>query len=234
MLKALTSFLGLSHSKPIGIYGAGGHGRSTLSLIKEVGSYKMIGYFDDYRSKGISSDVEYEILGKYFDAFTYDFRPECMALGIGYSLSQRRELFELTLDNGMFVPVLMHPSAIVDAKAQIGLGVQIHAGAILRAGSLIGKNTIINTGAILDHDNTVGEHSSISPCATLCGTVKIGDYSFIGAGAVILPDISVGNRSVVGAGAVVTKDVPDMMMCVGNPGRNVMLSDNAKKLIGGF
>ena len=194
----------------------------------------MIGFFDDFRTKGISLDEHHEILGKYCDAFNYDSRLECMAVGIGYSLSRRRELFKLTFENGMFVPVLKHPSALVDARVQIGLGAQIHAGSILRAGSVIGKNTIINTGATLDHDNTVGEHSSISPSATLCGKVKIGDYSFIGAGAVILPEITIGSKCVVGAGAVVTKDVPDMMMCIGNPGRNVMLSDNAKKLIGDF
>lgn len=43
----------------------------------------------------------------------------------------------------------------------------------------------------------------------------------IGAGAVLMPGISIGAGAMVGAGAVVTKDVPNGMLVLGNPARNV-------------
>jgi acetyltransferase EpsM len=234
MVRNQHEFFDLTGPNRISMFGAGGHANSTLSLIDAIGGYKFIGFFDDFRPKGASFDHRYEILGNYSDAFALDPEIKFLAIGIGYSLVQRSDLYNSVLMNGRIVPTLKHPKSLVDYNVEIGLGAQIHSGSILRSGTSVGKNVIINSGAVVDHDNLIGDHSSISPSATLCGSVTIGEHAFIGAGAILLPKITVGRSSIVGAGTIVTQDVPDLMMCIGNPGQNVPLTVGSKQLIGGF
>ena len=51
--------------------------------------------------------------------------------------------------------------------------------------------------------------------------VYIGENAWIGAGVMIMPGVRIGNNAVIGAGSVVTKDIPDNVIAVGNPCREL-------------
>jgi len=133
----------------------------------------------------------------------------------------RIKISKLLEEEGLTPVTLIHPTAYVEQDVEIGKGVQICAGAIIITGSKIGDYCIINTGANIDHECILDEGSEIAPNATLCGCIHVGKYSWVGANATILPRINIGANSVVGAGSVVTKDVPENVVVVGNPAKEL-------------
>jgi maltose O-acetyltransferase len=48
----------------------------------------------------------------------------------------------------------------------------------------------------------------------------------------MFPGVEIGDSCVIGAGALVAENVPNNMMCVGNPGRIIPISENAGKILG--
>jgi UDP-perosamine 4-acetyltransferase len=215
------------------VAGAGGHAQSTFSLIEDTGQYRFLGFFDDLVLKGTFIIQDYRNLGT-INELLLALRPTAkLAIGIGYSLNQRASCFEkmCQIDAEVF-PNLIHPNARIDQHSNLGVGVHIHSGAIIRIGAEIGDNVVINTGAIIDHHVLVGSHTMISPGAILCGRVKVGTRSFVGAGAIILPGVQIGDSCVIGAGTLVTRDVPSKMMCMGNPGKILSITENGTKILG--
>lgn len=127
------------------------------------------------------------------------------------------------LESEGLIPIdVVDKSVQVDKSVVHGKGLQIMAGAIIMPLVKIGNYCIINTGASVDHECVLGEGVEIGPHATLCGEIHVGKNTWIGANATILPGIKIGKNVVVGAGAVVTKDIPDNLIVVGNPARELI------------
>jgi sugar O-acyltransferase (sialic acid O-acetyltransferase NeuD family) len=114
---------------------------------------------------------------------------------------------------------IVHPSARVSRKSDIGEGSIINAGAIIAAHTKIGQHVIINRGALIGHHTKVMDYSTISPGANIAGSVVIGQGTFVGIGAVVLDHINISDQCVIGAGAVVTRDVPRNVQVTGVPAR---------------
>lgn len=114
---------------------------------------------------------------------------------------------------------VVHPSAIVSKKSEIGAGSFISARAVINPFAKLGAGAIVNTGAIIEHECEVGEFCHIAPGAILAGQVKVGRRSFVGANAVVKQQVYIGDDVIIGAGAVIINDVPDGATVVGNPGR---------------
>jgi sugar O-acyltransferase (sialic acid O-acetyltransferase NeuD family) len=132
----------------------------------------------------------------------------------------RRKIFESLQKNNLLSANAIHPSAVIDASANIATqGVMIAANATINPLASIATGAICNTSCIIEHECVVGEFSHIGPGAVLCGNVKIGAGSFVGANAVIRQGITIGNSAMIGAGAVVVKDVPDGATVIGVPAR---------------
>jgi UDP-3-O-[3-hydroxymyristoyl] glucosamine N-acyltransferase len=66
-----------------------------------------------------------------------------------------------------FAPVVIHPSAVIDAAASVGYGTSVGAGAVIEAGAIVGENC------------------SIGSNVTIYGSVVIGDDVVVQAGAVL-------------------------------------------------
>jgi sugar O-acyltransferase (sialic acid O-acetyltransferase NeuD family) len=132
----------------------------------------------------------------------------------------RRKIYESLQKNNLLSANAIHPSAVIDASANIATqGVMIAANATINPLASIATGAICNTSCIIEHECVVGEFSHIGPGAVLCGNVKIGAGSFVGANAVIRQGITIGNSAMIGAGAVVVKDVPDGATVIGVPAR---------------
>lgn len=198
------------------IYGSGGHGLSTYSLIRDIGVYDLIGFIDDFSEAGEKVVDDFEVLGR-FETLISMSRSIKIAIGVGSTgdLSARSRLIEKLTSNGFATPALVSPSSFIDRNCKIGEGSQIHAGAILRFGANLGRGVIVNSGALIEHESSVGDFSVISPRATVCGKVSIGQRTFIGAGTTILQNLKIGSDSLIGAHTLVRSDVSDAARIVG-------------------
>ncbi|NRA56776.1 MAG: NeuD/PglB/VioB family sugar acetyltransferase [Phycisphaerales bacterium] len=114
---------------------------------------------------------------------------------------------------------VMHPSAVVGERVELGAGMFIGPNAVVNADAIIGDHAIVNSGAIVEHDASVGRASHVAPGAVLCGAADVGEGCLVGAGAVVLPGVRIGDHAVIGAGSVVTADVPPHRRAVGSPAR---------------
>ncbi len=82
--------------------------------------------------------------------------------------------------------------------------------------------TLSNRTTTVTHINVgYADHPLQKAYPTKESPVVMKRGSYIGTGAIILPGVTIGRESVIGAGAVVTKNVPDHVVVVGVPAREI-------------
>lgn len=199
------------------ILGNGGQGRDVLDALLAAGrdvdgvfddgkpplpaNVPLLGPLDGWRTK-VASGVE--------------FMP---AMG---DPTVRAELAAAILAaGGRLAKAVVHPNAVISARARIGDGVFIAAGCVLAPEVVVEDLAFLNANCSIDHDCRIGLAAQLSPGVTLPGGVTVGDSAFVGAGAVALPGTRIGVGAVVGAGSVVTRHVPDGVTVAGNPARMI-------------
>ncbi len=79
----------------------------------------------------------------------------------------------------------IHPTAVVDASAQIGEDVEIQAGAVIGAQARIGAGSRIGAQTVIADDVHIGAGARIAPRVTIEAGVRIGERVRINPGAVI-------------------------------------------------
>ena len=205
-------------------FGAGGHARVIIELIRYQADYELVGLLTPDSNLlgrfilGVPVLGNDDLLPALYEQGIRNF-----FVGVGGTGDNtlRKHLFELARQHGMDPVTLIHPQAIVSPSVEIDSGTVILAGAILNAGASVGFNGIVNTGAIVEHDCVIGDHVHIATGARLAGMVRIGDGAHIGIGASVKQGINIGERAIVGAGAVVVKDVAPQTVVVGVPARSL-------------
>jgi sugar O-acyltransferase (sialic acid O-acetyltransferase NeuD family) len=207
--------------RDIAIYGAGGFGRETLEMIRQINllsdKWNCLGFFDDGRKIGETVDG-YEILGgiNEVNAWSQDLS---VALTVADPLIRRKLMSGMTNPRIDF-PALTHPAAILGGiDNKIGKGSIITAGVICTIGISIGEFVIVNLASTIGHDVSIGDCCTLMPACHISGAVRIEKNCLIGTGASILQNLSVGANARVGAGAVVTKNVAANTTVVGIPAR---------------
>ena len=193
----------VSRTKEIAVVGAGGHGASTLELVESMGTFRIVGLFDDFRPQGFLVRG-YEVLGTVDQLSRKPLSAELVAIGLGHTPKNnpRVEVVKRLQRAGYSLPILISPHAQVSKFAGIGKGASVHAGCVVNAGAVIGEFSIINSGAIVEHDVVVGSNCHIAPGAIILGGARIGDQTFVGAGAIVFPNVDVASGSIVPAGSV--------------------------------
>ncbi len=137
------------------------------------------------------------------------------------STTLRSRYVQQAQEKGLAFATLVHPSAVVSPRTEIGVGSIIGAGSVIGAYSRLAAHVIVNRGALIGHHTTIGPFCSVQPGANVAGACSIDEAVYIGMGSIVIDHIHVGAHSVVGAGAVVTKDVPEHVQVVGVPARIV-------------
>ena len=186
------------------LYGAGGHAKVILNILKSNGITVSEIFDDDFT---VESLMEIPV--------THSEIHFPLIISIGNNRIRKTIAEKINAD--LFSPFLCDKSAIISDCASIGNGTVVMQGAIIQSSVKIGKHCIVNTGASVDHDCLIRDYVHIAPRCTLCGNVTVGEGSFIGAGTVVIPNIRIGKWSVIGAGSVVTRDVPDNVVAYGSP-----------------
>ncbi len=204
--------------KEIVVYGAGGHARVLIDVLRLNNA--------DFRGKVVDDDPS--LHGRSSDGFVILPATELTdpvscrlanAVGSAGLPGSRQAVFQQMRAKGFAFAVVTHPSAVVASNATIGEGAQLMAGSIVQPGAEIGANTLINTRVSVDHDCVIGDHCHLAPGVTLSGNVTVGNGCHLGTGAVVIQGVTIGEGSFVAAGAVVTNDLPPGSAVRGVPAR---------------
>jgi sugar O-acyltransferase (sialic acid O-acetyltransferase NeuD family) len=208
--------------KSVVIFGAGGHGLTTLEVVKSRTKMhppcRILGFVDDNEELHGREVNGYKVLGG------LDWLKENMdedlkcVVGIGSCEARKRVVERLQSINVSFYNAIA-PSAIIEDSAEIGIDVIIQLNAIVRTQAKIGDHVVINTTALIGHEATIGDYCTVAPRADIDGAARLGEGVHIGSHAVVLPGVSVGRWTTIGAGAIVTTDIPENVVAVGIPAK---------------
>jgi UDP-perosamine 4-acetyltransferase len=202
---------------PVVIYGAGGHGRAIIELLRAIPGQAIAGLVDAAPPGPAMLGVP--VLGD--DAALSGLRASgvvAAVVAVGDAAARRAIAARLTAQ-GFALPVLVHPAALVAPSAALAEGTVVLPRAVIGAAARIGRLCIINTGAIVEHDGVLGEAVHVGPGAVLPGGVTVSDAAVIGAGAACRPYVRIGAGAVIGVGAAVIADVPAGARVAGVPAR---------------
>jgi acetyltransferase EpsM len=193
------------------IYGAGGHGKAVIDLLRSLGSYRIAGVLDDDPVLSGVSQMGLPLLGggeQLGRLYQQGIRLAVNAVGGIGNLQVRIKVFRRLAEAGFNCPAVIHPSAVVEPSADLAPGVQIFPQSYVGSEAQVGYGTIINTGAIVSHDCQLGPWVNISPGAILAGGVQVGSGVLVGMGATINLLAKIGPGARIGNGATVKSDVP--------------------------
>lgn len=79
----------------------------------------------------------------------------------------------------------IHPTAVVDPSAQLGVGVHVGPHAVVGAGSVLGDHTVLHATAVLYADVQLGEGCEIHAHAVLHPGSRLGRGCVVHSGAVV-------------------------------------------------
>lgn len=193
------------------LYGAGGHAKTVLEMIRTGGAFPVLGILDDNPALWGSAVLGTPVLGG------RDKLAELRAQGVIFAangvggiinIEVRVRLFELLAASGFAFPALLHPRAVVEASARIGEGVQVFAQAYVGSSAVLQEKCMVNTSAVVSHDCEIGAYTHIAPGCLLAGHVRVGSKALVGMGVTTTIGIQIGEGARIGNGAILLADVP--------------------------
>ena len=194
------------------IYGAGGHAKTILDMVKQLDQYTIAGIVDDNETLTGTKVLGIPVVGprgRLSELAQKGVRLAANGVGGIVDIRVRMRIFELLAAEGFDLPVLVHPRATVEPSARIRMGVQVFANAYVGSEAVLEAKCMVNTNAVVSHDCVVGEYTHIAPGALLAGHVHVGRRSLIGMGVTTSIGVRVGSDVRVGNGAILLADVPD-------------------------
>ncbi len=200
------------------LIGAGGHCKSVIEAIEDGGYYSIAGIVGEPGQLN-ENVLGYKVIGldENLPQLVKEYRHFFVTIGQIRKSEPRVRIFNILVESGCHLPVLISPKAHVSKHAKVGQGTLIMPFAFVNAGAIIGANCIINTGAIIEHETRIGSHNHVSTGCVVNGNCTVGDNNFLGTNSTLLNNISVGSFNLIGASSVVVKNVGDHLKLFGNP-----------------
>ena len=203
------------------LVGSSGHAGSVIDLIDKAGGFQIAGLVDSFKTEGTECHG-YPVVGGLDRipglAVAHGVDALVVAIGHNWDRFQVVERIRAGFPGARF-PALVHPSAVIGRRTEIGQGTVVLAGAVINANTSIGDFCIVNTRASVDHDCELGPFSSVAPGATLGGNVRLGAGSAVCIGATVIQGVTIGRHSILGAGAVLLRHLGDEAVAYGVPAR---------------
>ncbi len=209
----------------LGIYGSGGLGRESASLVESLASqgrvWDTVFFIDDNPEKQGTEIMGLPVLGLEEAARKY---PEAQVVGAVGNNAARRSLAEKTEAHGFKAATLVHPSVEVPRTVEVGAGTIVLAGCVLTTHIRLGRHVVLNPGCTVSHDSVIEDFAALSPGVHLAGNVVVGSGAFLGTGTSTVQGkpgapLVIGSDTVVGAGACVTRSLDSNVVAVGVPAR---------------
>lgn len=194
--------------KRLALIGSKDFAQQIRSFAERTGEFEVIGYFDDFVSKGTIIEG-LPILGKIEDIISlyennvFDY----LFFAAGYNNFTFRENTFVALKGKVPFANIIMPNAKLREKVKIGEGVFIGNDTIVGSNTIIEDNVFIHGSSGIGHDNHIGAHTYISGRFNSAGFVTIGHCCFFGICVLVSDHISVCNDTWIGLGCIVAKDI---------------------------
>lgn len=196
-----------------------GHNTVVYIDLAEACGYNIKGLYHYNGDRTGEEYFGYKILGSFDELFSLG-----ILVGMNFALSQgdnkiRSEIFDKITQLGGNVPNLIHPSAIVSKRAQLGKGVVVHINAVVHPDTVIGDDTVLSYNTGISHSSSVGKHCYFAASSFLGAYTMVEDYVFFGIGAKTISGKvdRIGYNAYIGANALLTKSVDPNCVMIGSP-----------------
>jgi len=213
--------------KDLIIVGAGGFGREVAWLIENINEkenqYNIMGYVDDNKDIIGKTINGYKVIGDSDYLIEISKKNEIYGV-ISVQNARVKKIFEKKLID-IHWETLIHPSVIMAATVEIGMGSIITAGNIITTNVFIGKHCLLNLSCTVGHDCILEDYVSVMPGCNLSGFTKLKEGCWIGTGVKVIPSKEIGRNSIIGAGSIVIKNIPDNCTAVGNPAKPIKFNE---------
>ena len=194
------------------IFGAGGHAKSIVDMVKQLDIFVIAGILDDDRRLTGKEVLGIPVLG------TRGLFPVLIEQGVTQAangvggildINIRIKVFETLENAGFSFPSFVHPRATVEISAILEAGVQVFANAYVGSEAHLYPRCMINTNAVVSHDCVIGMYTHIAPGALLAGQVHVGERTLVGMGVTTAIGVRIGANVRIGNGAIILADVPE-------------------------
>lgn len=211
------------------IAGAGTYGAVYHKYLIDQGQYDIVAFLDDDTGKIGQTINGVPVVSEIMD-FTKLKKMDVGAVFCPMGDNKLRlEYLRSCQAEGFRTPGFIHKSVIIPDDIRIGQGVYILPGSIIMPFVEIRDFAMISMGVKVAHHTILREASFLSTGVNLGASIDFGQCAFAGIGSIITTGISrVGYFATIGAGAVIIRDVADHAVVVGNPGRVLDKSSQAK------
>jgi acetyltransferase EpsM len=200
------------------VWGASGHALVIADVIRQLGTYDLVGFLDDVNSerRWLPRHGARVLGGREQIPGLLEAGVQSVIIGVG-DCEARLRLADVARAAGLSLATAVHPRATLAGDVEVGRGTLVCAGVIVQPGSSIGENAILNTAATVDHECIIHDGAHVGPGAHLGGNVVVGRGAWVGIGAIVSNDVSIGARAVLGAGSVLVRDLPAAVVAFGVP-----------------
>jgi sugar O-acyltransferase (sialic acid O-acetyltransferase NeuD family) len=207
--------------KDLAIVGTGGMAREARQIVDDINDdaacWNLLGFIDDRPGLAGSVVDDLQVLGTRTWLLEHPSVAYVAAVG---KPADRWRFDRLVAGATGNEPVsLIHPTACVGRRVEVGEGTIVAQGTVLTTDIRIGGRVILNVGVTIAHDDDLGDFATLAPGVHLAGAVNVGEGADIGIGSRVIQGLTVGPWSVIGAEAAVIADVPANATVVGVPAR---------------
>lgn len=208
-------------TRPLLIWGAGGHGRE-VNHVCEVAGIAVAGFLDERPPMRGAVVDDVPVLGGLDDLPANLVRTASVFVGgVGDPRLKRRFLADVRARGLRLAPSVVHPAVNVYRRNTVSEGVFLAEGCTLTVDVVVGEHATVNRAVTLSHGVRIGPFATIAPAVALAGDVTVGEGAFVGIAAAAREKTTIGAWAVVGGGAFVAADVPPGTLVMGVPARAV-------------
>lgn len=154
------------------ILGAGKYGKEIEDVAEQTNQFTSIQFLDDKFETKLSDFVQF-------------ISPKVVFYVAFGDNELRAKWINSVKNSGGNLATIIHPTAYISPKANIGIGVAILPKAVVNTYSVIGDGVMVNTGAIVDHNSTIGFCAHVCVGAIVKADNKIPAGMKVEAGVVI-------------------------------------------------
>ncbi|ULA58181.1 MAG: putative UDP-N-acetylbacillosamine N-acetyltransferase [Nitrospira sp.] len=212
-------------SKKLLIFPFGGNGKESLISILAINEvrpeWEVIGFIDDNHSlhgqdySGVKVLGGRELFQSHRDAYVL------AVPGSPNGYLRRRFIIEsLGIQASRFATII-HPSVVKAPDAVVGHNTLLMPHVVVSCGVRIGNHCVVLPNTVIAHDTMIGDYCCIGSNVSLSGGVNVGVECYIGSGVKIRENVHIGDRTLVGLGSNVVCDIPEDIVVVGNPAREI-------------
>lgn len=199
------------------LIGASGLAREVLAVVRESGTHRAIGVFDDAPGRLGAHFDGVPVIGPIAELAGYRHADAVVCVGSGRSRESIVQWLAQTGVRGIRFATIVDPSVRNPGGCPVGAGSILLANVSITADAVVGEHVVVMPGCTITHDNVLDDYATLASGVSLGGGVRVGRGAYLGMNASVHPGVRVGIRATVGMAAAVLRDVPDNETWAGVP-----------------